>query len=330
MRDVADRAGVSVTTVSHVVNNTRPVSDELHHRVSSAMDELGYQPNVLARSLRRGETHTVGVILPDSSNPYFAELARCIEDHSFEKGYSVILCNSDNNTDKERLYTQVLADKQVDGIVMVAAGDSVENINGLLNRGIHLVLVDRFIPEVQVDFVLVDNKKGAKIATQHLIELGHKSIGCIVGPKNVILSKERLEGYRQALIENGIPYRNELVIEGDFQYKDGFEAANKLLSVNVEPTAIFATNDLMAVGAVSSGLERGLSIPGQLSVIGFDNIPLASYANPPITTIDQPKSEIGALATEILLHRMGDPDIQPRVEILDPKIVVRKSTSRLL
>lgn len=328
MRDVADRAEVSVTTVSHVINNTRHVSDELSQRVITAMDELGYQPNILARSLRRGETKTVGVILPDSSNPYFAELARGIEDSSFEKGYSVILCNSDNSTEKERLYTKVLAEKQVDGIVMVPSTDSPESIIELLNRKIALVLVDRFVSDVDVDYVLVDNKSGGDIAVQHLIDLGHKRIGCVLGLKKVLSSDARLEGYRQALNRNGIAYQEEFVYQGNFQYKSGFEAAEKLLSKDNKPSAIFACNDLMAVGVVSNALERGFSIPDHLSVVGFDDIPLATYANPPITTINQPKYGMGALATEMLLQRMRNPQIETRREILDLKIVIRKSTAQ--
>ncbi|MCK4900317.1 MAG: LacI family DNA-binding transcriptional regulator, partial [Anaerolineales bacterium] len=237
MRDVAERASVSVTTVSHVINQSRPVSDELRGRVLAAMEELGYQPNTLARSLRRGETHTIGIIIPDSANPFFAEVARGIENTSFEHGYSVILCNTDNDLERESLYTDVLVKKQVDGILFVAAGLSAENIQALQKRGIPLVIVDRQVSGVEVDSVLTDNVQGGLLATRHLIDLGHNRIGCIVGPSDLTPSAARVTGYQQALNEAGISYDEVLIVKGDFQYESGFEAANRLLSMDDSPTA---------------------------------------------------------------------------------------------
>lgn len=327
MRDVAERASVSVTTVSHVINQSRPVSDELRGRVLAAMEELGYQPNTLARSLRRGETHTIGIIIPDSANPFFAEVARGIENTSFEHGYSVILCNTDNDLERESLYTDVLVKKQVDGILFVAAGLSAENIQALQKRGIPLVIVDRQVSGVEVDSVLTDNVQGGLLATRHLIELGHNRIGCIVGPSDLTPSAARITGYQQALNEAGISYDEALIVKGDFQYESGFEAANKLLSMDDSPTAIFAFNDLMAVGALSNALERGLEIPTDLSVVGFDDVRPALYANPPITTVRQPKYEIGVLATQMLLERMHDPTLPPRTHVLETQLVIRHSTA---
>jgi len=327
MRDVAERAGVSVTTVSHVVNETRPVSDELRQRVSAAMDELGYQPNRLARSLRLQETHTIGMIVPDSANPFFAEVARGIEDTSFEQSYNVILCNSDGNLDKELLYTNVLVEKQVDGILFVAAGVSTEHIRALQTRRMPLVLVDRDIPGVAVDSVLTDNARGGWQAIHYLIELGHRRIGCITGPSDVTPSAERVTGYRQALREAGIAADENLVVKGDFQYQSGFRATQQLLEVNDPPTAVFACNDLMAVGAISAVIESGRRVPADLSVIGFDDVPLASFTNPPLTTIAQPKYEMGALATTMLLERVQDRDTPPRRKLLDTSLFVRHSTA---
>ena len=327
MREVAERAGVSVTTVSHVINQSRPVSDELRGRVLVAMQELGYQPNTLARSLRRGETHTIGIIVPDSANPFFAEVARGIEDTSFEHGYSVILCNTDNNLDKESLYTNVLVEKQVDGILFVAAGLSAENIHALQRRGMPLVIVDRQVTGVQVDSVLTDNMRGGWLATQHLIELGHRRIGCIVGPSDLTPSAARVTGYQQSLSEAGIPFDEMIIVKGDFQYESGYAAADKLLTLDNPPTAIFAFNDLMAVGALSNALEKGLTIPTNLSVVGFDDVRPALYANPPITTVKQPKYEMGVLATNILLERMRDPSTPPRTQTLDTHLVIRQSTA---
>lgn len=327
MREVAERAGVSVTTVSHVINNTRTVSPETRLRVQEAMQTLGYQPNVLARSLRRGITHTIGIILPDSANPYFAEVVRGIEDSSFEQGYSVILCNSDNDLDKEHHYTNVLVEKQVDGIIFVAAGLSAENIQTLQDRGIPLVLVDRFVPDVQVDNVLADNQQGGWLATRHLIELDHRAIACIAGPGGVRPSRERIDGYRQALESAEINFNPGWIVEGDFQYESGYIGAMKLFDQHPLPTAIFACNDLMAIGAYRFAHENNLRVPEQLSIIGFDDVRLAAYTNPPLTTIRQSKHKMGSRAATLLLERIANRDLEARQEVLDTQLVIRGSTA---
>ena len=327
MRDVAEHASVSITTVSHVVNNTRPVSDGLRKRVLAAIDELGYQPNVLARSLRRGKTHTIGMIVPDSTNPFFAEVARGIEDTSFEHGYSLVLCNSDGDLQKELLYVSVLTEKQVDGILFVAAGASTEHIRACTARCMPVVVVDREIPEVAVDSVLTDNARGGAIATRHLLDLGHRRIGCVAGPSDVTPSADRVTGYTQALAERGIPVEDRFIVKGDFQYESGYRAARQLLALGSRPTAIFACNDLMAVGVISAAVEMGLWVPADLSVVGFDDVRLASFANPPLTTIVQPKYEMGVIAAEMLLQRIRGPDIPPRCRLLDTSLLIRRSTS---
>lgn len=327
MRDVAEQAGVSVTTVSHVINKTRPVNPETRTRVEQAMQVLGYQPNMLARSLRRGKTHTIGVILPDNANPYFAEVARGIEDTSFSKGYSVVLCNSDNDLDKEHLYTNVLIEKQVDGIIFVAAGLSEENINSLQKRGVPSVLIDRQVPGVQLDSVFADNQSGGFLATNHLINLGHRSIACITGPKGVRSSSERIGGYLQALAAAGIPANPDWLVEGDFQYQSGYAAAQQLFKTGATPSAIFACNDLMAIGAYRYAYENQLNIPGDISIIGFDDIRLAEYTNPPLTTIHQSKDRMGALAAELLLERIANGNLPFRHEIVGVQLVVRSSTA---
>jgi LacI family transcriptional regulator len=326
MQQVAERAGVSVTTVSHVINETRPVSDELRERVLAVVAELGYQPNVLARSLRRGETHTIGAIIPDNANPFFAEVVRGVEDTSFEQGYSVILCNSDGDPDKELHYANVLVEKRVDGILLIAAGVGPEHILAWQKQHIPLVLIDRDIPDVSVDVVLTHNARGGWLAARHLIELGHQRIGCIAGPSDMTPSDERLAGYLEALRESGLSADETLVLRGDFQCQSGYQAGHQILSKDDPPTAIFACNDLMAMGAMRAALELGLRIPGDLSVMGFDDIPLASFINPPLTTIQQPKYEMGVLAASLLLERMQDPDMPPHKRTLETHLVVRESS----
>jgi len=326
MNDVAERASVSVSTVSHVINGTRPVSEALRRRVRDAMDELGYRPNRLARSLRMGETHTIGVIVPDSSNPFFAEVARGIEDTSFAQRYSVILCNSDGDLEKELFYTSVLTSKQVDGILFVAAGVSTEHIRALQEDQVPVVVVDREIPEVSVDEVLTNNVHGGARVTRHLIDLGHRRIGCITGPSDVTPSADRVTGYRQALRDAGLPFDEGIVVKGDFQFEGGYRAAQQLLAVDDAPTAIFACNDLMAVGVIRAAREMGLRVPADLSVTGFDDVSLASFASPPLTTVAQPKYEMGVLATRLLFERMEDGGSPPRHRVLETRLIVRRST----
>jgi LacI family transcriptional regulator len=331
--DVARLAGVSRATVSYVINNriggNVRVSEETRRRVLEAVEKLGYQPNLLARSLRRGQTHTLGMIMPDSANPFFAEVARGVEDTSFEQGYSVILCNSDGDLKKELLYTKVLIEKQVDGILFVAAGMSTEHIRSLQDRHVPLVVVDRDIPGLAVDSVLTDNAHGGRLGTRHLVELGHRRIGCITGPSNITPSAERITGYHHALREAGIPADEKLVMKGDFQCESGYRAAQQLLAMDDPPTAIFACNDMMAIGTICAAQELGRWVPSALSVVGFDDVSLASFTNPPLTTIFQPKYEMGIVAATMLLERKRDLEMPPRRRTLDTSLLIRQSTAPL-
>ncbi|MBP7964122.1 MAG: LacI family DNA-binding transcriptional regulator [Caldilineaceae bacterium] len=324
MSDVAAQAGVSVTTVSHVINSTRPVSADLRERVVVAMAALNYQPNRLARSLRQGRTHTIGMIVPDNANPYFAEVARGIEETAYQNDYSLILCNSAGDLDRERFYINVLLEKQVDGIILVAAGSSTSNIANIALPP--MVVVDRDLPNIHADAVLTENAQGGQLATEHLLALGHRRIACITGASDVTPTAERATGYRQALVAAGVEVDENLVVKGDFHYASGYAAAKGLLTGPNPPTAIFACNDLMAVGAISAGIELGLRIPADLSIVGFDDVQLASFTNPPLTTVAQPKREMGTLAVSLLLERMADPDIPPRRRWLGTGLVVRGST----
>jgi LacI family transcriptional regulator len=325
IREVAQHANVSATTVSHVINNTRFVSDALCHRVHLAMDELGYQPNALARSLRRGQTHTLGLILPDSANPFFAEIGRNIEDCAFEQGYSLILCNTEGNLDREHIYVELLSQKRVDGIIIIAAGDHAHSLNTLLEFKLPLVLVDRDLPGVHVDTVLVDNHEGGYLATRHLIDHGHRCIGCIAGPSHLLASAQRVAGYYDALVEAGLPVKEDLIRRGDFHPESGLLALAEFLELPEPPTAIFACNDLMAIGALRAADASGLRVPGDLALIGFDDIELATYTTPPLSTISQPKKELGQLAVQMLLDRIQRYSGGFRYELLRPRFITRKS-----
>lgn len=326
MHDIAERAGVSVTTVSHVINQTRPVSEKLRQAVASAMDDLGYQPNRLARSLRRGRTQTIGMVAPDSSNPYFAEIAHAVEAAAFAQGYSVILCNTQMDMARETFYANVLLEKRVDGIIFVAAGDSAQQIRALQQHRQPIVLVDREVQGVAADVVTMHNTRGARQAVEHLLALGHRRIACIGGPSAVTPSSRRIGGYTEALTAAGLPVDPSLIVRGDFQFESGLHLANQLLDHPEPPTAIFSTNDLMAVGVMRAVLQRRLRVPEDISVVGFDDIRLAAYINPALTTVAQPKEALGQTATRLLLERIEDPDLAPRRVTLETELVVRQSS----
>ena len=329
IRSVAEKAGVSVTTVSHVVNKTRFVAPETELRVRQAMQDLNYRPNILARSLRRGETKTIGLILPDSANPFFAESARYLEEAAFQQSYSLILCNTNGDLEKERRYTDVLLNKQVDGIIFMAAGDDKQSLLELVNRQFPVVVVDRILDHLEVDAVISDNHLSGYLATRYLLECGHKRIGIICGPSNVNPSAQRVTGYKKALTEANINADPELEVIGDFHPGSGYSGTRQLLQ-KAHPTAIFACNDLMAIGALRAIREAGLSVPEDISLIGHDDIEIASYIQPALTTIAQPIERLAETAIQFLLERIEKPNIPPRRTILPNRLVKRQSARSIV
>lgn len=325
MRDVAKLAGVSSSTVSHVINETRFVNPETRERVLQAMAELNYQPNRLARSLRNRQTHTFGVLLPNSANPFFAEVLLGVEAACFDHGYNIILGNANDDPERELFYLDVLLSKQVDGIFLVSTGAYHEALEMLTRHNAPVVMVDRSPGTRQFDTVFANNEGGGIIATQYLLDLGHRRIGCITGPSMLTPSADRVTGYRQALESAGLTVDEELIIAGDFQHESGYHAGQQLLGLPDPPTAIFACNDLMAVGVLYAAYEGGLRIPTDISVIGFDDVPLASYTVPRLTTIYQPSQEIGRVAVELLIQRLQDRDAATRHEQLPASLVERDS-----
>jgi LacI family transcriptional regulator len=326
IREVAESAGVSYATVSHVINNTRLVSPETRERVLAAMDALNYRPNALARSLRQGKTNTIGLVLPDSANPFFAEISRSIEDEAFKKGYSVFLCNTELDTQRELFYVDVLSKKQVDGIIFVAAGDTADSLDYLIQRRMPLVMIDREVPNVEADAVLTDNQLGGYLATHHLLDLGHRRIACIAGPSSITPSAERIIGYRKALEEAGVSYDEKLILRGDYHAQSGMDITHIILGMDPRPTAIFALNDLMALGALRAAAEAGYSVPNDLSVVGYDDLEISHFTNPPLTTIAQPKKEVGTRAVNLLVERMSKKSQPPVRLVLPPELIVRRST----
>jgi LacI family transcriptional regulator len=325
MKDVAERASVSVTTVSHVLNKTRYVNRSLVRRVENAFRSLGYQPNALARGLRRRETRMLGMVVPDNRNLYFAELARSVEDACFELGYNVILCNSDEDPAKESAYLSLLAEKRVDGIVFVASGNDRSGVQALLQHKIPVVALDRELKGMRCDSIVVDNRGGGRQATLHLIGGNHRRVGCISGPRNLTSAKERLQGYQDALAEVRLPVDPALIQMGNFHVEGGYTAVQTLLNLPNPVTAVFAANDLMAVGALRGIAARGLRVPEDVAVVGFDDIALAMYTEPPLTTVKQPIREIGKLATELIMARVKGERKEPQSHRLKTSLIVRGS-----
>ncbi|QHF50013.1 LacI family DNA-binding transcriptional regulator [Pseudomonas sp. S49] len=328
IKDVAALAGISYTTVSHVVNNTRPVSQEVRLKVEAAIKSLDYVPSAVARSLKAKTTATIGLLVPNSLNPYFAELARGIEDYCERNGYCVILCNSDDNPDKQRSYLRVLLEKRIDGLIVASAGGDSGLAQGLAGVKTPMVIVDRGLDGVDADLVRIDHEYGAYLATRHLLELGHRDIATIGGPASTSVAQMRLAGYCRALKEAGIEVRQERMLESDFTSTGGYNAAAILLESN-PPSAIFAGNDMIGIGVLRAAAERNVRVPSELSVIGFDDIQMSRYVYPALTTVGQSILQLGEMAAEVLLRRIATPTLGTDQRIVTPSIVLRESTAPL-
>ena len=331
INDVAKQAGVSITTVSYVITGKRFVSDDLKEKVHQAMKEVGYRPNNLARSLRLGKSDTIGLIIPDSSNLFFAEISRYIEDIGFDNQYTVFICNSDDNSKKQETYIDVLIAKQVDGIVFISVTNAQANLDKLKETNVPFVIVDRDEHAGDTDLVLADNLTGGQVAVNHLFALGHTKIACIAGPSSSNPSADRVQGYKKALEENGAPFRPDYMASGDFRFKSGEKAMDQLLALSDPPTAVFVCNDMMAIGAIRSINQHGLSVPDDISLIGFDDSPIAEAVSPALTTISQPIENMAEKAMEILFRRMqGDVADFPLQVVLDTKLIERDSCRKLI
>ncbi len=331
IKDVALHAGVSITTVSHVLNDTRHVSEQGRERVQTAIRALGYVPSAVARSLKSNTTSTLGMLIPNSSNPYFAEIVRIVEDRCFAAGYTLILCNTDDEPHRQSVYLKVLAERRIDGLIVVSTGDDDSLVTQLRGLRLPIVLVDREIADPTCDLVETAHMQGGLLAVRHLLSLGHRRIACIGGPAGVMPSEQRIEGWRMALAETGAaPSVTTLLWRGGFTSQGGYEAMHAILRTDQPPSAVFACNDLMAIGALRAAHETGVRVPDELSIVGFDDIELSGYTSPPLTTVAQPKDHIGALAVDMLLERVSRRRQEPRKVVLQPELRVRASTARML
>jgi LacI family transcriptional regulator len=331
MEDIGRRAGVSASTVSRVINQSVAVYPATEERVRAAIEELGYRPNLLARSFRRRVTHTIGLLVPDNSNPFFAEVARMIEDAGFREGYSVILCNSDLSMDKQTAYLDVLLAKRVDGLILVStglisSGGGPDPIQRVLEANVPCVAVDRDLGDLPVDQVLVDNERGGYLAGRHLVELGHERIACIVGPSDVTPSAGRFAGFEEALAEASPKLEPVTNIMSNGRYDGGEAAVRELLSLGVSFSALFVFNDLVAIGAHGALRRAGIRVPEDVSIVSFDDVALASAVYPPLTTVAQPIAEIADLSVRLLINRIAEKEA-PHARVVLPTTLVERESS---
>lgn len=338
-KDVARLAGVSRTTVSLVLNNipNSRISEETRQKVLNAAKELNYQPNVLAQSLKTKRSKIIGLVIPSITNPFFPSIAQGVEDVANAHGYNIFLCNSFRNPEKEKGYIKTLASKQVDGIIFTSITYNVDYIRELRSQGVAIVAFDRRINDNNVDSVLFDNLRGGEMAVEYLLGMGHKNIAFLSGPTNISSRSDRLEGYKNALKKAGIEplyiflddFMEEEGRDTNYEVEAGYRMALKVLEDHPEVTAIFAVNDMTAIGALKAIKEKGLKVPRDISLIGFDNIILADLIDPPLTTIKQPKYKMGKAAAELLISRLESLSITgPKHTLLfPPELVVRESVA---
>lgn len=325
-KDVAELAGVSPAVVSYVLNGgPRRVAPATRARVVAAIEQLGYRPNGIARSLRVNRTMTLGLVVPDMSNPFFAELARAVEEAAFDAGYTLLIGNATENQARQTAYVHTFLERQADGLLLVPAHGPVACLPELRESGKQWVVLDRRIPSLdEVSQILVDNRGGAAAATRHLLQHGRRRVACIAGPRDVMPTTDRVAGWRHALTEAGMRPTRTLIRHVAFGRRPGYHAAKDLFAER-RPDAVFVASDEQALGVLRALAELGLTCPDDVAVASFDGIAPAAYSVPALTTMAQPFGQMGRQALARLLERMADPDAKAAVTVLPVSLVARGS-----
>lgn len=324
--EVAKRAGVSPMTVSRVVNRSGYASPATRAKVEVAVAELGYVPNAVARHLRSKRTKTIALVMSDITNPFFTTIARGVEDAASPHGYAVMFANTDESESEEIAYLQMLAQRQIDGVLLVPAGNSAASFRLLRAQEIPVVVLDRRVTRA-VDQVRCDSEAGAYELVHHLTELGHRRIAVITGRRNISTSTDRVKGYERALRAAGLPVDPDLVTYDSFSLEGGYRQVKQILSKEPRPTAIFATNNFLAFGAMRALREARLRIPDDCSVVTFDDLPAEWHDDPFITVLNQPAYELGRRATEVLLSRLeGSARPKRQAIVLPGELIIRRSS----
>lgn len=324
IKDVAREAGVSTATVSRVMSGRNPVSDEMRERVLGAAGKLEYRPNALAKSLRVETTGTIGLVVSNMMNPFFTAVARAVEDAAAERGYSVIIGNADEDPEKEERYVDALLRKQVDGVIVSPARGESSLLGEVAASDTPLVFVDRTIEELEVPVVRADGRKAIGQLVEYLVGLGHRRLAIVSGPEGVVSGRERLEAFLKAATSADVPVGEQYIRLGSFRRESGEVAMRELLALPEPPTAVFAANNLMALGALQSIRASGLSMPGEISLASFDDVSWFELLDPPLTAIAQPTREIGAETARMLLQ-MVEGGEKPDSYVAEAELVVRSS-----
>jgi len=333
LNDVARKVGVSVSTVSRVLNSKSDkyrISRVTRERVIKVAAELNYRPNQLARGLRLQRTHAIGLVIPDISNPFFAHVAKNIQIQSYKLGYTLIVCNTNENQETEIEQVDLLRSKGVDGFIVMPVGLESKHIQELLDDNVPLVLLDRCFEDLETNSILVDNYEGAFKVTEYIIRNGHRRIAIIQGLINTSTNNHRVNGYKDALRKYGIPISENLIVGKDFGKENGFIETKLLLKQSNPPTAIFSSSDLITLGALEAIYEEKLNIPDDISIVSFDDIDFAPYLVSPLTVVSQPRNMIGEMAVKLLLDdiRLEGKGEKKRI-VLKPTLILRKSVSKL-
>ncbi|HCE2176675.1 TPA: substrate-binding domain-containing protein [Vibrio parahaemolyticus] len=331
MKDIAKLAGVSTSTVSHVINKTRFVSEEISERVNNAAKELNYYaPSALARSLKVNRTKTIGMLVTTSTNPFFGEVVKGVERSCYHKGYSLILCNTEGDNERMRQSINTLLQKRVDGLILMCSSLEGERIDVFERYPDIPVVVMDWGPMLFTSDKIQDNSlRGGYLAAKYLIDCGHTEIGCITGPLIKHQAQMRYEGYKRAMNEAGLEFNANWIIESDFECEGGYQAFKKMAERGTLPSSIFVSNDMMAMGVINAANELGIKVPDDLSIIGYDDIHIAKFMSPSLTTIHQPKYRLGQAAVETLVRRLDDKSNEAQVVQLEPTLVVRNSVKVL-
>lgn len=328
MKDVAKLAGVSVTTVSHVINDTRYVSPELTKKVTEAIEELNYHPDPIAQGLSKGKSQTIALVVSDIVNPFFPQVARGVEDCVRENEFSLILTNTDEDSNQEKRNLSLLQSKRVDGFIISPTSEGKDNLKSLLNEDIPVVCIDRRLPDTDVDQVYSDNENGAYKATEHLIEQGHKNIGIILEFSDISSFSDRLEGYKKALLDHDIPVRQDYIKKSGLEVEGAYASTESLLKDHPEITAIFSTNDLITEGVLRYFKKHQVDFPEEISLVGFDDPEWASSFNPGITSVAQQPYEMGYQAATLLFEQIKreKKNRKPRKIELKTELIKRDSS----
>ena len=332
MRQIAERADVSIGTVSHVINGTAKVREKLRLRVLEAIRSLGYQPSQLARGLRRNQTSMLGMIIPDITNPFFPAVVRGVEDVAYKHSYRVVLCNTDNDPGKELSYLNELRSYRPAGLLVIPSAESeiTPHLKSLAVAGPPVVCLDRRPAGWNGDVVSVANEAGAYRATKHLLQMGHRQLAVITGPLHLANAVERLRGFKRALNEAKVSIEPEYIQEARFERNSGYEAAMRLLRMLPRPTAIFACNDMMALGVLLAARESSLHCPEELSIVGFDNLDFSEFTAPALTSVHQPGYQLGTTAARLLLTRINGLKQPPKRIVLQTELKIRNSVGPAL